>query len=418
MILLLKPAVFIVRVKYYCCREINKVRIVLHAKKYNIAGVNPGKQMQYLSPFTLLEGITPELVDRKSIALGKKKMLAELELEGGTSIIVEGREFTRDGIIVFFDELLQEDNISYHVAITKDVVLQRFITHNILENGDRFTNTSLLGNPAFIQWISPYYYTAFTNFAAACLNDMADNGWTTLLANPRLMTPVDEENAWVAIEELIYRQMDTLADFDRGENNRMDSINALVSFAYINMLRQLPEERFAVLRDQYAWLVMQCAIIIFNRYSRNEGRIGIENALLLAVSGHIREGIAKTQAEMEGLLQQKKEHKFSPWAGISIAFIVIKLIVSVASNNNNNNFHFENAPIYYTMPGGNERQLVNPDSLQEQIRQMNEQVSRARRQAGMDTPLDPVKQQQAFFDSILRKHRQMDSLRAKQTYWP
>lgn len=125
--------------------------------------------MQYISPVALLETLTPGQADKKGFSLAKKKMLAELELNGGSVVTISGREFTRNDIIVFFDNLQHTDNLSYHIIVANDAVLLRFLEYNFLENRDRFSNNELYSDAGFIEWISPYFFTSFTSFAEECL---------------------------------------------------------------------------------------------------------------------------------------------------------------------------------------------------------------------------------------------------------
>ncbi len=61
-------------------------------------------------------------------------MLAELELNDGNSILVNGKEVSKNDIIRFFDDLQQSTDLSYHVAVYRDKVLLKFLEYSILEN--------------------------------------------------------------------------------------------------------------------------------------------------------------------------------------------------------------------------------------------------------------------------------------------
>lgn len=283
--------------------------------------------MQYISPVPLLETLNGEQPDKKSISLARKKMLAELELNGG-SVDINGGELSKNDIINLFDELQQGDNLSYHFAVANDAVLLRLLEYNIIEKGDRFNDNELYDGPQFIEWISPYFFNSFSIFARECLlgsqvsikistpadplvnpyaNDSPipqknDGGWSALFSNPILMTGWHWEEARQGIEAIVKKDMENLYAFHQNKGpagNRL--IEPLINAPYITMLQQLPAKSFTQLRDEYAYITMQCAIHIFNKINRDKGAAIIENAWVLAVSSNVKDGIQATQAHMDNL---------------------------------------------------------------------------------------------------------------------
>ncbi|MBS1563993.1 MAG: hypothetical protein JST39_06365 [Bacteroidetes bacterium] len=117
--------------------------------------------MQYISPFHFILVTSEDGIDRQELLLAKKKLLAELELSDRQTIMVNGREFSKHDIISFFDELRESRDIAWHFAVYKDKALLRFLEEQLLETSTSFLPNPLYNDEAFINWISPYYATAF-----------------------------------------------------------------------------------------------------------------------------------------------------------------------------------------------------------------------------------------------------------------
>lgn len=335
--------------------------------------VNAKFVMQYISPIALLKEVSPGEVDNKNLTIAKKKLLAELDLSGGASIIINNRELFKNDIINFFDSLQQHENINYHIIVANDAVLLRFLEHNVIENGNRFTNTELYRNEQFINWVSGYYCTSFCIVAANCLTYIYDDEWLALMANPLLMNATDLEEAWGEVETEVRQSLERLREFFNSKSvEGKKGIDLLVGFRYISMLQRLPAQRFTILRDEYAYMVMQCSIEIFNKVNKDEGLIIVENGLILAASENIRRQIGEKMSEMQSINSRRK--KRSSWSGRGLGiliFIIIRIIWYSASSSGNSDYNFQNTiPVYnYKNDTGLQRLLdtarVEIDSAQE-----------------------------------------------------
>lgn len=324
--------------------------------------------MQYVSPLSLFADVTSLAPGKQNFTLEKKKMLAELELNGG-SIMVNNQELFKNDIINFFDSLQQDENINYHIIIANDPVLLRFLEHNVLEKGDRFINTELYRDEKFINWVSGYYCTSFSIVAANCLNYLYDDEWLALMANPLLMTAADLEDAWAEVEKEVQKSLDELNTFFNANSTAgKDVVEPLISFRYISMLQRLPDERFTMLKDRYAYMVMQCSIRIFNKVNRGIGLIIVENGLSLAVSENIRRQIRDKMVEMQ-VLNSKSEKRGSGWNGRGawfLVFVIIRIIWYIASSSDSNsNYEFQNTiPVYNYSKDTNLQRLMDSVRMQ------------------------------------------------------
>jgi hypothetical protein len=287
--------------------------------------------MQYISPVSLLETLTPGQADKKSFALAKKKLLAELELNGGTSVTVNGREFTKNDILVYFDNLQEEDDLAYHMMIAGNPVLLRFLEHNTLELGDKFDRAELHNNPPFIEWVSPYFFHSFTSFAKECFAGRNDSGWVALSSNPVLMNKWYMEEAWNLVDEIVRDDLAAINDFlEKQGSASINFIKTITGAGYTLMLQQLPVSRFTGLRDEYAYTMMQCSIHIFNKMSKKEAAEIIGNAWRVAVSRNIMEAIQTKQAEMDQVVSgQHNAGKAGSWMNSSTGLRVIIFVVFI-----------------------------------------------------------------------------------------
>jgi hypothetical protein len=308
--------------------------------------------MQYVSPFSLTETLDEEQFDKKSLSLAKKKMLAELELNGGDSIVINGRELTKNDIVIFFDSLQQTDNLVYHVLVAKDPVLRRFLEHNILENGDRFAKVEIYKDAFFIEWVGPYYFMSFTSFGNECISGLNDDAWETMFSNPVLMNSYYQEQAWDFFEKELMVDLNRLQSAgDNGQAVDENLISLLCDFHYVKMMRKLPEDRFGSLWDRYAFAIMNASVRVFNIGARNMALVYLDNARLLASSYDLKESIAKKQAEMDRIVSRGSRREGGGdrnWGFRGIAFIlliVFRIATCSLNSSTDNNYNY-NVPVY------------------------------------------------------------------------
>ncbi len=357
--------------------------------------------MRFISPGSLF-GETIRPLDKKAIQLGRKKLLAELELGTGDSIELHGIRFSKSEIIDYFEEL-QKDNIAdYYNTIEEDRVLLGFLEESSIGRNDRFNDNPLYLEEPFIHWISPYYFSAFTSFANSCFRqsdqsssnysgqfasssgqfpshhsnqslsysdrspsqytDQYDN-LSALLANRPLMTDHDIEQSWLFIAKILTNNI-ALIDYyrnqkkDRNNTVSIDKVSPLMDYFYTRLIQLLPENRFSGLRDKYAFVMMQACIYIFNndKGNRSSAKMWMENAASLAVSEETRTEIADKLKEMN------KASRKSDFALIG-RIIWIAIIVGRAATcnfNNSDTYHYQNTPVYTLPQGDSARKLLRP----------------------------------------------------------
>jgi hypothetical protein len=326
--------------------------------------------MQYLSPSTLLGGPIPTHFDKKAIQLGKKKLLAELELTDGDSIQIGGAILTKGDIIDYFEALQQDHVIDYHLAIEADTVLKDFLEIHNIENGFRYKENSLYHDISFIEWISPYFLSAFTEAADLSFRDTDDGQMSTILNNPLLMTDYDLERAWINITRTLTNNIALLEYYrdncEQGkfEEEIFDTASRLMSFAYISVILQLPEHRFAEVRNKYAFVMEQSAIYTFNRKvdDRYQAKTWIENAQNLAVAEELKSELANKLVEMKRISGGSKKGNawnISRFAWLFL-FLAVKAFTSNDSYNSSPGTNMSKAPVYIRLNDTTQLFITNP----------------------------------------------------------
>lgn len=271
--------------------------------------------MQYLSPIVILGENFRSTLDPKLLQRERKRLLAELELEATGTLDLFGRSFTKDQLISFFDNLQQDNIPGYHLAIAEDPILLRFLHDAEIEPGATFNDAPIYADPSFLNWISPFFRTAFTTAAAGCIDRSDARAMHTILGNKLLMTDEEKDKAWLVVAGIFDRN---IALFEHYKTRTQDysptmmpvaKIATFVTHAYIETIRQLPDSRFARLKDNYAFHIQYPAIAVFNRDRRNRplAFVWMASALELAVSPHIKAGIRSKTEELE--LYRKKNRK-------------------------------------------------------------------------------------------------------------
>lgn len=255
--------------------------------------------MQYNSPVSMIGNLYSG-TDPKDLIVAKKKLLAELDLNGGSTLTINNREFTKNDIINFFDNAQQTSEMAYHVAVAHDVFLLKFLENNMLENRHGFEKNTLYNDPKFIDWVSPYFYTAFTTFGKECIKKANAEDWIALLDSPMLMNEKDKADAWSFFEEeftFYLRHLQSVAG--AAPTISMADMNRLCNFNFIRIIKKLPPQRFYSLIDAYATAIGNAAVIAFKKGDRDGAGTYLDNAVTLAFSTSVRSDLEKKRNDWE-----------------------------------------------------------------------------------------------------------------------
>lgn len=288
--------------------------------------------MHYLSPASFLGNNFQLPLDARALQRERKRLLADLELTGGDTLELQGRPFTKNELIGYFEELQQGNIATWHLTIAEDPVLLRFLQEAAIKAGAVFKEAAVYDDPAFIEWLSPYFRSAFTRLVTACFEQGDAASMRTILDNRPLLTAEHQEQVWLFIAAILEKNI-ALFDHYHGRGQKhsppmmpITQISAYIGHGYLEVIRQLPDHRFTRLKDSYAFNMQHPAIAVFNRDLRNRPLtiIWLEGALSLAVSPNTK---AKIKAKLDELIQlmrkrKRKQYFRYAWVGMIILGVI------------------------------------------------------------------------------------------------
>jgi hypothetical protein len=300
--------------------------------------------MQYLSPSSLSGESLAGPLDKKAIQLERKKLFAELELSGQTTIEMNGRSFNKNDIIQYYEDLLKEDALKYHAAVAQDPILKIFLENSWIGRKEKFLDNPLYGDEQFINWISPYFSHSFTTYMNACFLDPDEDGLTSLNKNTLLMTPADLERCWEVVMRIVMNSIDTIEGYYKTPGSvKLIKAKDLMEFRYIRLVQLLPHARFAAVKDRYAFAILQACVYTFNKNKQTGNYVStwLENAQLLASSEHMKAQIGQKREELEAVLAHQEtvggtpaapaSSEASPWAVIKLILFAVLLLARLAT---------------------------------------------------------------------------------------
>jgi len=313
--------------------------------------------VRYVSPILMMDLPVSSTYDKKDLLLAKKKMLAELELAGTTTVQIKGKELSKNDILQLFERLGETSDFRFHVAVASDQNLIDFLEGKSIIRKKSNTNPNPLHDDlAFISWISPYYYQSFVQFADTFIKKQDTDSWDHLLSAKKLMDFKHEDMAWSKIEASFERKLDEVKALLTNDQARLrydfvTESERLCDYRLINMMLSLPEERFSSFRDEYAFHMMELLIAVFNTRNLGNQHYATEtllNAKLLAVSEYSKDSIQKKHDEMEGLLLEASHGQSSskssgniPWtAVVAILVFVFRMAMSCGGGSTKSSYDF------------------------------------------------------------------------------
>jgi len=228
--------------------------------------------MQYVSPFSFLPVTDNTQLTRKELLLAKRRLMAEFELHGNSTIIIKNKTFSRNDVLQMFDTFEKSDDTAFHGLVASDAVLLQFLQDHFLRADQKFSLQPADLSPDFIQWLSPYFCHAFKICIAGTFKDKQFETMSTLAASTGFMEKTDRYNAWQPIE----KQINSATAFIESNRHNDDikniagQIYAFASPEQIRMLNMLPHQYFAETRRQYALNIMWFAVSVFNKLDRKK----------------------------------------------------------------------------------------------------------------------------------------------------
>jgi hypothetical protein len=291
---------------------------------------------QYISPFIQLglegDGVA---LDRESVNLAKKKLLADIELSASHSIKRGKREMTKDDVLKAFDNLPAKEDWDYHRLVGRDVVLMRFLEENTFKIGDKFGEFAEYEQEDFLDFVSPYFANSFSIAVVDCLEKRHHERMDGLVyGNSVLLTEYDSEEAWSEVELYLNRKIEALeALTERAQKKMVIGNEELVQYYNDDMMKclnLLPDGDFDWLRNHYAVTMFNFSANAWNAGNKKQAVNFVDQAQKLIVGEYERDLLAERAA----FFVEQSKGTGAGGTGMSwgtilwIVFILIRLIAA------------------------------------------------------------------------------------------
>lgn len=231
--------------------------------------------MHYINPIAIFGPSFRAPLDPQIVLRQRKKLLAELELSSNNTIGINGHSFTKEELLAWFDELNQPNVAGYHTAITEDPALQKFLqgsanhAYTGIDVAAIYNNAATIYNdPAFIAWLGPYFYSACTKRVTDSLEHENPREMRSIFQNTPLMTPAQSEQLWLFITRILEKN---IALFEHYKNRTqphsqqmmpLPRITPFLGRDYLDVIKELPDNRFAGWKDKYAMSIQYPALAV------------------------------------------------------------------------------------------------------------------------------------------------------------
>jgi hypothetical protein len=292
--------------------------------------------MSYISPLRFLNLDPNTTLDKASLNLAKKKILAEMELSTQGTIELGGQTMTKNDVLQWFDSLGKTKDWTFHQAIAQDKALLDFLEKSELYAPYTFLNQAIYSDEAFIEFVSPYFSE---NYKENCIEYLRI-GEPTFLSNvlgisPLLMTEYDKYEVWQALEIFIDHEIEGIEDIEK-EIETTNIAKTTFDLAplhdknFIACMNVLPDYFFAV-RDRYARALYNLSAVQWNAKGQLSATALVKDSVLLNV-------YAETQTMLQERLtwfasQQQKQtastssDSDSSWSGVGKLIFYILIVV-------------------------------------------------------------------------------------------
>jgi hypothetical protein len=257
--------------------------------------------MRYVSPFQELGIELDSSLGKADLHLAKKRLLAELDLSDGVTILRGSTELTKNDVINQFDKLAAIDDWDFHRLVFKDKGLLNF-----LQNRDWNAQIAFLKEPkyedeAFVEFINPYFSRSYKSLILKSISNGNPDILKALLDIPAsFLTYHSYNSAWYNIQLFLSNWMRNLSEI--AENIKNGQIYTEVEFAsfhnqsFMECLNLLPDKlragniyspNFRKFRDDYAQLIFTISEYFWNQNYYERAIELVENARFLDVSFRI-----------------------------------------------------------------------------------------------------------------------------------
>jgi hypothetical protein len=244
--------------------------------------------MHYVSPFESLGMSDFDKIDKSSLNLAKKKMLADIELSNTHTILRGGKEMTKDDIIKTFDGLSNISDWDAHRLIAQDETLLAFLENHSLTEKSAFLKADAYLDESFIEFVSPYFSSSYKKVLLECLKKHNFQLLNKLVnGTPKLMTEWAKEETDAVLESWVNAKQEQIEDItdqvEKGVRFSDKEIEPLYELNLMKCLNVLPKD-YTWLRDKYVLVLYNLSANVWNRFQRKRARKIAYNAVILKCS--------------------------------------------------------------------------------------------------------------------------------------
>ena len=244
--------------------------------------------MLYVSPFQELGLEADGNLDKASLNLAKKRLLAELDLSEKPTILRGAMELTKNDIINQFDKLASLKNWDFHRLIAVDKALLDFLQHKYWIVNNSLKEEPQYNNEAFIEFVSPYFLMSYKSLIIKCLTTQNTLQLKSVLKiTPRLLTDDDHDDALFSVESYLDGWKDNLNEMaeevQSGHVYNDSEVKPFYDAKFIECLNLLPDD-FSWFRDSYATSLYNISAYTWNKENYYRAIDMVKYAQLLDIS--------------------------------------------------------------------------------------------------------------------------------------
>jgi hypothetical protein len=267
----------------------------------------------YISPFTLMSWAKDELPAREDILSARQQRLSELESSGEIVIYIQDRQYSKDGIIKAFDNILQDTFMHYHLPVWKDRKLLEFLETGVYPADTGFSSQAIYSDAGFRQWLAPYCAAAFALALEQAIENDRAGDIARLLRKEIQPGAGYEAVAWEPVRKQMVKAasyLETLHTVRDEEQKKAVFESGSVSF--LQLLTLKPAELFYDETFEYTRQLHNaaCSIPTFDKY------VIYHNLLNLDLDPELKEVCKKNYAGKAAVLVFASKHEGFPgtWA--------------------------------------------------------------------------------------------------------
>lgn len=253
--------------------------------------------MKYRNPLALLEkmnGAAIDSTDTAAVSLLRKKMLAELELTDDKVLEMNGESFSKNDLLLFFDNLKNKTELYFHQEIKSDPVLSAFLETGMMDGS--FVFKALYEDKTFLSFIAPFYEPLFTT--AVLTNLQQQEVWTLacLFTNPVLLDGQRMKRCYDKIFRLLKEQHTKIervrVALAKDYRESWEQVAMYISHKQVQSLNTLPDA-FHMQRSDYGIALINLALVLnANGYKEKALEILGEVQQLASIS-YVQEHVEK-----------------------------------------------------------------------------------------------------------------------------